>query len=523
VIIGLPIAGTLVVRLGWRAAVIALAAVATAVSILTLLLKEPVRGGMDRAELGADADPGEDAEPPPSWREALRAAWAVRTLRRQAYAQGVQSLVLQPVGLLVSLLMAEKFFLDPSQRAMLLTAQAVAALPAFLLGGAIADRLIRFRPASLVAAQASLHFVAAGSLVVLAVNNSFPVFAATSVVTAFVVAALLPASSVVVSLVAPARVRGVGFQMAAPFVLIGLALGPAVVSLAQQVPLQQGLLFFVPFNVLGAMIILSSAGTVASDMRAARAAAVAGDAARLGRLASDGPLVVCRDLDVAAGPVTIVHHVDLDIGPGECVALLGTNGAGKSTLLRALAGLQEPANGAIVVDGRDTTHVPAHENARAGVVLLPGGEAVFPTLTVRQNVELAAGLAGAEVALGLFPALRDRLDTRAGDLSGGEQQMLAITQVALMRPRLLLIDELSLGLAPKIVSELLDMLRRINQAGAAVVLVEQSVNVALSVVDHVYFMEKGEIRFDGRAADLMNQRDLLRSVFLEGAAKGLAQ
>jgi ABC-type branched-subunit amino acid transport system ATPase component len=128
---------------------------------------------------------------------------------------------------------------------------------------------------------------------------------------------------------------------------------------------------------------------------------------------------------------------------------------------------------------------------------------------------------GIDATLDAFPALADRRNQLASTLSGGEQQMLALGKAFILRPQLLLIDELSLGLAPKIVGELLEMVRRINQSGTAIVLVEQSVNIALSLVDHAYFMEKGEIRFDGPARDLLERRDLLRSVFLEGATKGM--
>ncbi len=130
---------------------------------------------------------------------------------------------------------------------------------------------------------------------------------------------------------------------------------------------------------------------------------------------------------------------------------------------------------------------------------------------------------GIEESFAAFPRLAERRDQLAATLSGGEQQMLALSKAFIVRPRLLLIDELSLGLAPKVVGELLEMVRRINATGTAVVLVEQSVNIALSVVDHAYFMEKGEIRFDGRAADLLGRDDLLRSVFLEGASKGFGK
>jgi ABC-type branched-subunit amino acid transport system ATPase component len=130
---------------------------------------------------------------------------------------------------------------------------------------------------------------------------------------------------------------------------------------------------------------------------------------------------------------------------------------------------------------------------------------------------------GIDESFAAFPRLAERREQLASTLSGGEQQMLALSKAFIVQPRLLLIDELSLGLAPKVVGELLEMVRRINATGTAVVLVEQSVNIALSAVDHAYFMEKGEIRFDGRAADLLGRDDLLRSVFLEGASKGLAK
>jgi ABC-type branched-subunit amino acid transport system ATPase component len=155
---------------------------------------------------------------------------------------------------------------------------------------------------------------------------------------------------------------------------------------------------------------------------------------------------------------------------------------------------------------------------------------VYGPLTVIENLRVQGYVhgrnrgeveRGIEAALATFPRLAERRNVAASTLSGGEQQMLGLSKALIMRPRLFLIDELSLGLAPRIVAELLAMVRQINAAGTAVVLVEQSVNVALSVVEHAYFMEKGEIRFDGRAADLLERRDLLRSVFLEGASRGI--
>jgi ABC-type branched-subunit amino acid transport system ATPase component len=210
------------------------------------------------------------------------------------------------------------------------------------------------------------------------------------------------------------------------------------------------------------------------------------------------------------------------------VALLGTNGAGKSTLLRVISGLGFPSGGTVRYRGTDVTYLDGQRRVGLGMVQVPGGRAVFDSLSVIDNLRLfgyAAPRSSGQVERGIercfevFPRLAERRDSLASRLSGGEQQMLGLSQAFVLQPSLLLIDELSLGLAPKVVGELLEMVRQINKTGTAVVLVEQSLNVALSLVDHAYFMEKGEIRFDGRADELAQRPDLLRSVFLEGAAK----
>jgi ABC-type branched-subunit amino acid transport system ATPase component len=241
------------------------------------------------------------------------------------------------------------------------------------------------------------------------------------------------------------------------------------------------------------------------------------------------PLLSCRHVDFCYGPVQILFDVSFTVDDGEIVALLGTNGAGKSTLLRVISGLGFPTSGAVHYRGADITFVDTDQRVRLGISQVPGGRAVFGTMSVIDNLR-AFGYTlgkdrprlerGIEEALAAFPRLAERRSQPAATLSGGEQQMLGLAKTFLLRPRLLLIDELSLGLAPILVGELLDMVRRINEDGTAVVLVEQSVNVALSVVDHAYFMEKGEICFDGDAPDLWARPDLLRSVFLEGATRG---
>jgi branched-chain amino acid transport system ATP-binding protein len=245
----------------------------------------------------------------------------------------------------------------------------------------------------------------------------------------------------------------------------------------------------------------------------------------------DGPLLSCTAVDVAYDKVQILFGVDLEVAEGEIIALLGTNGAGKSTLLKAISGLVDPTAGEVRFGGVDITHADAVATSRMGIVQVPGGKAVFPTLTVAEHFKAGCWLYRDEPpaavtqridrVLEMFPRLRERWDQMAGNLSGGEQQQLALGMAFVAKPRLLIIDELSLGLAPAIVTQLLEIVREIHAEGATIILVEQSVNVALTIADRAYFMEKGEVRFSGPTEELLSRDDILRSVFLQGANKGM--
>ena len=235
--------------------------------------------------------------------------------------------------------------------------------------------------------------------------------------------------------------------------------------------------------------------------------------------------VSCRAVNVSYGQLQVLFDVDLDLAPGEIVALLGTNGAGKSTLLRALCGLT-PSSGKFHLHGSDVTGRRTEQLCRDGIGLMPGGRSIFASLTVADNLRLATWVhhrdhawcrQAIEDSLAQFPMLGDHVDRLAGDLSGGQQQQLALAQTMMLEPRVLLIDELSLGLAPTIVSQLMDVVRQINRGGVSVLVVEQSVNVALSLAERAVFMEKGTVRFSGPTSELLDRPDLLRAVFLEGA------
>ncbi|HWW53950.1 MAG TPA: ATP-binding cassette domain-containing protein, partial [Acidimicrobiales bacterium] len=237
------------------------------------------------------------------------------------------------------------------------------------------------------------------------------------------------------------------------------------------------------------------------------------------------PLVALTGVDAAYGQVQVLFGVHLNVDDGEIVGLLGTNGAGKSTVLRVVSGLLAAKRGQVLFDGKDISGLSAVERVKAGIVLVPSGRGVFPSLTVTENLRLGAWLARKDPAfvestteriLQLFPVLRMRLSTTASNLSGGEQQMLTIAQALYCRPRVLMIDELSLGLAPSIVSQLLDVVRTLAASGVTIVIVEQSLNVATSIAQRAAFMERGQVRFTGPTADLADRPDLVRAVFLGG-------
>jgi branched-chain amino acid transport system ATP-binding protein len=245
------------------------------------------------------------------------------------------------------------------------------------------------------------------------------------------------------------------------------------------------------------------------------------------RRTDDRVLLETRGLTVSYSGVQVLFGIDLEVREGEILALLGTNGAGKSTTLNAISGIVEADGGNVFFDGEPITGEPPERTVGRGIVQVPGGRGIFPGLTVEENLRMGGFLLRRRrgeleqritETMELFPRLAERRLQKAGSLSGGERQMLTLAQSFLLRPRLLLIDELSLGLAPAVVQDLLAAVRAMNAAGTTIVVVEQSVNLALTLAQRAYFLEKGEVRFSGATADLLARRDLLRSVFLEGAS-----
>jgi ABC-type branched-subunit amino acid transport system ATPase component len=235
------------------------------------------------------------------------------------------------------------------------------------------------------------------------------------------------------------------------------------------------------------------------------------------------PLLSASDLDFCYGRMQVLFGVSIHLWPGEALALLGTNGAGKSTLLRAIAGLEPPVSGRVIFDGHDVTDVPAERKVTRGLVLIPGGRAVFPDMSVEENLRMQALTVRKnrawvrerrELVFDTFPRLAERRSQPAGYLSGGEQQQLALAKALVLDPKLLCIDELSLGLAPIVIAELMEIVSRIHRTGVALLVVEQSLNIAAELCARTVFMEKGQVCFEGRTAELLERDDIARAVFL---------
>ncbi len=235
------------------------------------------------------------------------------------------------------------------------------------------------------------------------------------------------------------------------------------------------------------------------------------------------PLLTARGVETWYGAIIALKGVDIDVNEGEIVALIGANGAGKSTLMMTVCGNPRARRGKIVFDGHDITNMPTHRIARLGIAQSPEGRRVFPRMTVRENLQMGAAINGGaffasdlERVYSIFPRLKERDAQRGGTLSGGEQQMLAIARALMSRPRLLLLDEPSLGLAPLVVKLIFDTIRDLNKtAGLTVFLVEQNAYHALRLADRGYVLVNGAVTLAGAGRELL-ARPEVRAAYLEG-------
>ncbi len=236
-------------------------------------------------------------------------------------------------------------------------------------------------------------------------------------------------------------------------------------------------------------------------------------------MAGETVLLELRNIDSGYGEIEVLHDISLQVRQGQIVSVLGANGAGKSTLMKTIFGIVRPTRGQILLGGDDISQLPPLETLRRGVSYIPEGRSNFPAMTVQENLEMGAYIRNDTEAIRQeidalcerFPILKQKRHTSAGNLSGGQQQMVEIAIALMLKPRILLIDEPTLGLAPILVTEVFDIIQEINASGTTVVLVEQNAKRALEISDHAFVLELGRVRFQGPAAELAANEEIIEA------------
>ena len=522
---------------GWRWAMV-VGLLGFPVAYALTRVAEPAKGEREQAHVLEGAGFGDEkstddsaSAPRVLLGTAVQRLLRIRTLYYQFVAIAILGFAAVGIPLFGSLYLDEVWGLDIGARAAISVLVGGAAFLGLPVAGLVGDRLFRRSP------ELPL-LLAAGSLA------AFGVIYATAlhlprlwmVVAGFVLAEaclapLATAMTQTVAACAPPALRSLAFALFGIYSLVfgGFAGGVILGAISDARGPRFALTLMGPVTIVGGVLLAFGSRHVKGDItRTVEEILEAHQEDQRQRTGGSRQALQVHNLDVAYGSQQVLFDVSLEVAEGEVFALLGTNGAGKSTLLRAVAGLQHPSRGTIRIFGVNTSYLEAEQLVAIGLTMLPGGKVTFASLSVDENLRagsfshrreprLAAAI---EEVYATFPMLAGRRDQAAGTLSGGEQQMLALGRALVHRPRLLLVDELTLGLAPMIVEQLLGIVRAINARGTTIVLVEQSVNLALTLADHAVFLERGEVRFDGSTAALLRRNDLLRPVFLSRPTTG---
>jgi ABC-type branched-subunit amino acid transport system ATPase component/predicted MFS family arabinose efflux permease len=512
---------------GWRWPFLLLGLPVAVVAVFAFKMKEPPRGQFEKQDVLGEVI--EDAQPAPiSVEAAFARLWQIKTLRTVIVAFAALGFGLFTAPVLGNLFMEDHYGTDTFDRGVLGTIGGIGVLLVLPFVGNYYDRLYRRDPARALRLVGLLILPAAILTPVQFFMPNVIAFTIMGIPQLILMSIAFTMVQPVLQSVAPYRLRGMGSALGAIYIFFIGATGGALLSglLTDEFgPRTAVLVIVVPSSIIGGLLIVRGASFIRNDLSlvVAELREELAEHQRQQETPAEIPALQVADVDFAYGPVQVLFGVGFEVKRGEVLALLGTNGAGKSTILRAIAGLGTPARGVVRLHGRTITYTTPEQRAKLGIRILLGGKGVFPAMTVHENLEMAAFIYRGDDAdfqrrldraYELFPALAERRKHAASQLSGGQQQMLALAMTLLHDPEVLAIDELSLGLAPLVVQELLGVIERLKAEGMTIILVEQSLNVALSVADRAVFLEKGEVRFEGPAAELAERDDLARAVFL---------
>ncbi|HZJ27654.1 MAG TPA: ATP-binding protein [Acidimicrobiia bacterium] len=511
---------------GWRWAFVLLGLVALPVALSATTIPEPRRGRYEMQSVLGEELPPEEDELPISLSVAFERLKQIRSFYFFLVGMAALGFALFTAPLFLNLFFKEELGLNAFERGLVATLIALPTLFAIAISGKRADALFRRSPPAAMALIGVLigcfgiGFVAAIWMPSVWLVVPVLALATASARAAFVI---LPA---VIATIIPYRLRARGIALVGVYVfLFGSFFGAIITGLVSDAYGTRTALtvLILPSTLIGGFLISLGArhirgdmAMVVEDLREEQA-----ERERLSHSEGSSPVIQVRNLDFSYGKVQVLFDVSFDVHRGETLALLGTNGAGKSTLLRVISGLGVASRGVVRLNGRTVTYADPELRVRVGIIQLIGGGATFLPMTVTENLRTAGYLYSRDElrsridnVLELFPMLQDRLDVPARELSGGQQQMLGLAMTLIHQPEVLIIDELSLGLAPIVVQQVLEIVRTLQQRGMTMIIVEQSLNVALAISDRAIFMEKGEVRFVGSARELAARDDLARAVFL---------
>ena len=511
---------------GWRWAYYLLGIPVAMAAIAAFFLKEPQRGRWEKEDVLGESFT-EDDPLPVSLDAAFSRLMRIRTVKSVVVGFSALGFGLFTAPVLENLWLEDEFGLESFERGAWATAAGIFTVLSLVYVGPKFDRLWRENPTRTLHMIGALIGFSAVFKPIQWAMPTVPLFIAFSIPTLVMLSTAFAMVGPVMQAIVPYRLRGSGTALITLYIFFIGGTGGGLISFMfadAWGPRVTTLVLTIPSAVIGGWIMYRSARHVRKDL-SLNVQELFDEQDEQRRTAGDGevPALQLNNIDFSYGPVQVLFDVAFEVRKGETLALLGTNGAGKSTILRVISGLGIPQRGVVRLGGRTVTYTSPQLRSRLGIQQLPGGNGVFPDMTVHQNLVMGAYIHRSDSddvarritsVLELFPDLERRQDQRAGSMSGGQQQMLALARVLLHEPEVLLIDELSLGLAPTVVHDLLELVERLQERGQTIILVEQSLNVALSIADRAIFLEKGQVRFEGSAQELLERDDMARAVFL---------
>ena len=513
---------------GWRWAFYLLGLPTAALAVFAFFLREPPRGQWEQKHvLGAGLK--QDSKMPISVEAAFARIWNIDTIRNMTIAFAAMGFALFPAGSIQSFFLEKEFGLDALGRGLAVAPAGIGLVMFLPVVGRRFDATFRNDP------NRALRLIGVFLLpigVLVPVLYAMPNLASFMVLAAINSTLLGGAFSMVqpaIQAVFPYRLRGMGTAILTFFMVMVGGVGGSIIAgfLQNELGEQTAITIITAIAMpVGAYYVLRGAGRVRRDLSLV-VGELQEEQAEERRQAEtdpeDMPAIQVANVDFSYGQVQVLFDLGFEVRKRETLALLGTNGAGKSTALKVITGLVTPERGVVRLHGQTITFATPEQRATMGLHMLPGGAGVWSDLSISDNLLMGAYAyrkdpgdrdRRIEKVLDLFPDLAQRPKERAGNLSGGQQQMLALARVMLHEPEVLMIDELSLGLAPVVVQSLLETIEELKAQGQTMIIVEQSLNVALAISDRAVFLEKGQVRFEGPAQELAERDDLARAVFL---------